>query len=340
MAVCLIKQTATKTAELLIGQTLRGRAGSYVLTKQLEDSVWIAKDSQRENVIVKSVRHWRLQNERDVLRRFQHRTAYLRPLIDEIENPSDPPAIVLRWLDDDMLNASNAKRLTRPEVKHVAKGVLEALRVMHEDGCVHADVKPKNILVNYGKSGSRFQEVQLADLGGSVSEDSEYAKEGEEMGTPIFRSPEAQLQLQWGPPTDIWSLGATVNFHMFKPGVPIDHPDYLLHIVLKYHRLFGPWPTSYAEIADDKVMEVLDYTMSHSPKETLTPFKNIVKEELCREDKQFLLKIMKLDPRDRPTARELLDDPWFYEDVPAVVTSSSPSVAIIHRQDAPQVLPA
>lgn len=83
------------------------------------------------------MRHWRLHNERDILRHLQHRTSFLRPLIDEIEEPSDPPAIVLKWLDDGMLKASNTKRLTRPEVKYVAKGVLEALKVLHEGGYVH-----------------------------------------------------------------------------------------------------------------------------------------------------------------------------------------------------------
>jgi len=87
--------------------------------------------------VVKSVRHFRLENERDVLKRFQSRTPSLRPLIDEIEDPSDPHALVLKHLDDDLLNASAAQRLTRPEIKHVAKRTLEALKVLHEDGYVH-----------------------------------------------------------------------------------------------------------------------------------------------------------------------------------------------------------
>lgn len=31
------------------------------------------------------------------------------------------------------------------------------------------------------------------------------------IGATIFRSPEAMLNLIWGPPTDIWSLGATAS---------------------------------------------------------------------------------------------------------------------------------
>ena len=33
-------------------------------------------------------------------------------------------------------------------------------------------------------------------------------------------------------------------------------------------------------------------------------------KELAEEDRTFICKIMKLDPRDRPTAKELLQDPW------------------------------
>jgi hypothetical protein len=90
-------------------------------------------------VIIKSVEgHWRLHNERNVLQRFQARTTTLRPLIDEIEEPSEPPAIVLKYFDDDVTRASKKKRLTRQEIKLVARRVLEALRVFHDDGYVHS----------------------------------------------------------------------------------------------------------------------------------------------------------------------------------------------------------
>lgn len=88
-------------------------------------------------MIVKSVRHFRLQNERDVLQMFQGRSPFIRPLLDEILEPQDPPAIVLKRLDDHLLNAAAAKNLSNDEIKYVARRVLLALNTLHEDGFVH-----------------------------------------------------------------------------------------------------------------------------------------------------------------------------------------------------------
>ena len=99
--------------------------------------------------MIKSVRHFRLGNERDILKRFQTRTPSLRPLIDEIEDPPNPPTIVLKHLDDDLLNASATQRLTKLEIKCVAKKVLEALKVLHEDGYAHTGMMVVYSFVGY-----------------------------------------------------------------------------------------------------------------------------------------------------------------------------------------------
>ena len=73
-----------------------------------------------------------------------------------------------------------------------------------------ADIKPDNVLVNYGQGDIRFADVELADCGNTVRVDSVFAKDRDIIGAPIWRSPEAQLQIGWGTPTDIWSLGTMV----------------------------------------------------------------------------------------------------------------------------------
>jgi hypothetical protein len=42
----------------------------------------------------------------------------------------------------------------------------------------------------------------------------------------------------------------------------------------------------------------------------MTPFR-FAKERVVKEDKEFILKTMQMDWRDRPTAQELLYDKWF-----------------------------
>lgn len=82
---------------------------------------------------------------------------------------------------------------------------------------------------------------------------------------------------------------------------------------MKHHRCFGPFPVPYEKIANDEELAILTWITENSPVETLEPFRFTTTREMCQEDKEFVLKIMKLDPRGRPTARQLLEDEWFHQ---------------------------
>lgn len=84
-------------------------------------------------MIIKTAPKYRLDNERGVLQHF-HGQPGIRQLLDETQ---DPPSLVLKHLDENLLSASNSKRLEKTEIKIVAKRILEALQVFHEDGYVH-----------------------------------------------------------------------------------------------------------------------------------------------------------------------------------------------------------
>ncbi|KAL9016983.1 MAG: hypothetical protein Q9185_005678 [Variospora sp. 1 TL-2023] len=142
------------------------------------------------------------------------------------------------------------------------------------------DVKPDNILVNYNGSGSRFGDVKLADCGDSTHMDS--VVEEHIIGATIFRSPEAMLNLIWGPPTDIWSLGATARA-----------------------------PSHDTFLADDDRLDTL--TIITRLTEKRTPFRMASSQEIAKEDREFISKLMRLDPRDRPSAKVLLQDAWLAE---------------------------
>jgi serine/threonine protein kinase len=74
--------------------------------------------------------------------------------------------------------------------------------------------------------------------------------------------------------------------------------------------------------------------MEQCSPDTMSPFALKDSKEVSDADKAFLLRIMKLDPRDRPTAQELLQDQWFrVEDqgnAPKLMESQLESVPLAH----------
>lgn len=113
--------------------------------------------------------------------------------------------------------------------------------------------------------------------------------------------------------TKIKSLIWGNNFFIFKPDVPRDHAEYVVRILIKYHQHSGPYPPLYGELADEGTLAILSYMMNRVLPEPMKPFSCAGEREISREDRTFVLNIMKMDPRDRPTARDLLDDVWFKE---------------------------
>lgn len=103
---------------------------------------------------------------------------------------------------------------------------------------------------------------------------------------------------------------------MFRPAgeaakFNANDPEYPVHVVLRQIGFFGPVPQKYHEIVDAETSQqipvleqcVADYNL-------WKPFMMLGDPEITQEDKIFISKLMKFDPRDRPNARELLEDEW------------------------------
>lgn len=74
------------------------------------------------------------------------------------------------------------------------------------------------------------------------------------------------------------------------------------------HKFFGPFSKTYVKIADKETLAILTYVMNGVRPEWRKLFERISQQEITKGDRTFISKIMKLDPRDRPTAKELLQD--------------------------------
>lgn len=96
--------------------------------------------------------------------------------------------------------------LGQREAARIGLGLVEALRQVHARGVLHRDIKPGNVLVESGG-----QRVVLTDFGIAAIQDAKaLTMVGMLVGSPDYMAPERVSGRPQGPPSDIWSLGATL----------------------------------------------------------------------------------------------------------------------------------
>ncbi|KAH7589480.1 Serine/Threonine protein kinases active-site signature [Nakaseomyces glabratus] len=181
-------------------------------------------------------------------------------------------------------------KFTERDAVSITMQILSAVDYMHSKNVVHRDLKPENVLYIDKSDDSQ---LVIADFG--------IAKQLQDNDDLIFKAagslgyvaPEVLTNNGHGKPCDIWSIG-----------------------VIVYTLLCG-YSAFVAETVDGFLEEC---TQNKYPVTFHKPYWDNISDEA----KNFILRALTLDPAERPTAAELMKDPW--------ITNTRPETANIYPE--------
>lgn len=150
--------------------------------------------------------------------------------------------------------------------------IVSAVMHCHERGIVHRDIKPENILLESSDPNSR---VKVIDFGTSV-----HFRPNEKMkeiiGTSYYMAPEL-LQGNYNEKCDVWSCG--VILYILLSGIP-----------------------PFNGRSDSDIREcILDSDLN---------FSGEIWKFVSKEARKLLGKMLKKNPKKRPSIQEVFNDPW------------------------------
>ena len=195
--------------------------GRYRLEREIAAGgtarVWQAHDEQLDRRVAVKLLHPHLLPDEASRRRLVAEARAAAALshpgiatVYDVSGEADEPTLVMELVDGEPLSALLAQDgpIAPETAARLTAEVAEALYHAHQQGIIHRDVKPANVMVEAGSGRAR-----LIDFG--IAHSLERAamaltQTGTTLGTPRYMAPEQLAGDLIGPRTDLWGVGATL----------------------------------------------------------------------------------------------------------------------------------
>lgn len=289
--------------ESVVGSGTYGKVfkAIHVYTRSLAALKKIRMDGEKDGFPVTAVREIKL------LQSLKHDNVVS---LQEVMVEHNDCFMVFEYLSHDLTGLLNHPtfKLELAHKKHLGKQLFEGLNYLHRRGVLHRDIKAANILVS--SSG----QLKLADFGLARF----YSKRGKpdytnRVITIWYRSPELLLgETQYGPAVDIWSA-ACVMIEIFTRHAIFPGDGGEINQLDKIYNVLGtPVRSDWPGLVDMAWFELLRPT-ERKP----NTFVEKYQERLTPAAFELLAAMFSYDPSKRPTATEVLADPYFESEEPA-----------------------
>ena len=230
--------------------------------------VYKAYDTRLERyVAIKFIRQEALQDPTS-LKRFQREAHILAGLshsnivkVLDFGEYEGSPFLVMEYKPGETLKHHLGKPIAWKEAVRIILPVVRALEYIHQQGIIHRDVKPSNILL------PAEGEAMLSDFGIakmiSNSDGAPLTAMGVGMGTPEYMSPEQAEGKEIDARSDIYSLGI-VFFEMITGRAPF-RADTPMAVVIKQISDPLPDPNDYLPSLPDMIRQILFKMLAKKP---------------------------------------------------------------------------
>jgi len=284
----------------LIGQSL----GRYHILEQLGEggmaTVYKAYDTRLEaDVAVKVIRTEnilpsvldrtlkRFEREAKALARLTHANIVKVTDYGEYEGK---PYLVMEYLPSGTLKSKLGKPIPWREAARLLVPVARALAYAHEQGMVHRDVKPSNILIT--QSG----DPMLTDFGIAKIIDEEATVDltgtSAAVGTPEYMAPEQVTAKSVDHRADIYALG--VVFYEMVTGRKPFTADTPMAVLFKHASDPLPRPKGFVPTLPDAVEKVLLKALAKRPEDryaSMSGFANALERTVISEQSAVISKV-------------------------------------------------
>jgi serine/threonine protein kinase len=254
-------------------QTMHGTIGNYDLLERLADGsmggVFKARHWETSQIVAIKVLSKEVARNPVFLKRFEQEFRVASKLshpniVKAIEycGSGEEPFMVMEYVEGYSLGGKLERvgRLSEEEALPLIVQIGQGLHFAHQQGMIHRDIKPDNILV------TADGQAKLTDLGlaKDTNVSAELTRDGRGLGTPNFMAPEQFRNAKNASVRcDVYSLAAT-TYHLLTGELPFGVTDPVLCMRRKLKNDF-PTPRALAPALSEHVDKAIRRAMSADP---------------------------------------------------------------------------